>query len=222
MYNPQMRILNRKLLALLIALFPSLSTSMGTKPVPREDIENHLRRFVEEGGVPGLTAAMITPKGTTFFSCGVIPGEPGRKLDEHTQFQVASISKLLTTVAMADMKREGLLDLDDNADKFLPKEFKLPTLGGKSITIRTLATHTSGLPTADRSDKERANAVKFGWKYMLKYISTVKLGSVPGNKFNYSNAGMALLGHVLELRDSRPYENLVTARVLKPLGMNDT
>jgi CubicO group peptidase (beta-lactamase class C family) len=219
MYN---RMMKTELLAVLLAIIPSMSTAMGTHPAPRQAVEAELRKFVEEGGAPGLAAALITPEGVTYFSSGVVAGEPGRKLDENTQFQVASISKLLTSVAMADMVREGRLSLDDPADKYLPKEYRLPILGGKAITLRTLATHTSGLPSSDRSDKERKNAVRYGWDYALKYLSKVKLGSVPGAKFNYSNSGMALLGHVLELRDGRPYEKLVSDRVLHPQGMDST
>lgn len=195
---------------------------MGARPAPRQAIEAELKSFVAEGGAPGLAAALVTPEGVTYFSTGVVAGEPERKLDETTQFQVASISKLLTTAAMADMAREGKLALDDRADKYLPSEFPLPTLGGKAVTLRGLATHTSGLPSSDRDDKARKNAVKYGWNYALKHLSKVKLGSVPGEKFNYSNSGMALLGHVLELRDGRPYERLVADRVLKPLGMEST
>ena len=172
--------------------------------------------------MPGLAAALIAPQGTSFFSFGRIAGEPERKLDEHTQIQVASISKLLTTVAMADLVREGLLSLDDPAEKYLPNGSHLPSMAGKVITLRNLATHTSGLPSADRNDQERANAVKYGWDYALNYLSKVELGSVPGAKFNYSNAGMALLGHVLELREGRPYEESVARRVLHPLGMEST
>jgi hypothetical protein len=67
----------------------------GLTPVAfsgQDAVESGLRQFVDAGGASGLVAAMVTPDGTDFFSYGSISADPKRKLDEHTQFAVASIS----------------------------------------------------------------------------------------------------------------------------------
>ena len=209
----------KALFILLITLSASFSSAMGTKPNPRQAVEKNLRKFVEAGGVPGLTAALITPEGITYYSYGVFAEEPGKKLDEKTQFRVASISKLLTTATMGDMLREKKFQLDDRADKYLPEQFKLPTKGGKAVTIRTLVSHTSGLPAPK---KEGWGDAYPNWDALLKEWKAGKLETIPGTKFRYSNEGMSLLGHVMEIIDGHSYEQLVKARVLGPLGMKDT
>jgi CubicO group peptidase (beta-lactamase class C family) len=204
---------------LLIALVSSISGAMGSKPTPQQAVEKQLRKFVEAGGVPGLTAALVTPEGTTYYSYGVFADEPGKKLDENTQFRVASISKLLTTVTMGDLIREKKFQLDDRADKYLPPEFKLPTRDGKAVTIRALVSHTSGLPAPKKPGWGEAYP---DWNALLKEWKGGKLETTPGTKFRYSNEGMSLLGHVMEVIDGHPYEDMVKARVLDPLGMNNT
>ena len=208
--------------AFLRTLFPSLPGAGGIRRSTRQPIESGLKDFVEGGGIPGLSAAFITAEGAEYFSRGIDPENPGAPLTEVTQFQVASISKLLTTTVLADLVREGGLSLDDPAEKYLPANVRLPSRNGKVITLRTLATHTSGLPAAGRGDAERAKSVKLGWDYELQVIAAQKLPTDPGARFNYSNMGMSLLGHILEIRSKTPYEQLVARRVLLPLGMDNT
>lgn len=80
-------------------------------------------------------AAMITPEGTDFFPYGSISENPERTLDEHTQFAVASISKLFTTLALVELMREGKLRFEDTVDTHLPAGIQLPSKEGKAITL---------------------------------------------------------------------------------------
>jgi CubicO group peptidase (beta-lactamase class C family) len=208
----------KKICLVLILLFAGVASAA---PSRQQAVEKGLQQFVEAGGAPGLTAALITPQGTQFYTYGVIGEDPKRTLDEHTQFAVASISKLLTTLTVADLVREGKLRFADTAEEHLPKGSHLPTKDGKVITLANLATHTSGItPVGDL--KKFALAKIFGWKYILKHFYQEPLSSAPGAKFFYNNQGLTLLGHVGELVDGRPYEDMVQARILKPLGMENT
>jgi D-alanyl-D-alanine-carboxypeptidase/D-alanyl-D-alanine-endopeptidase len=185
---------------------------------PQKAVELGLRQFVEAGGVPGLAAAFVTPQGVQYYSFGAAAEEPKRVLDEHSEFAVASISKLFTTLALSDLVREGKLRFEDTVDQHLSGGLKLPGKGGKTVTLANLATHTSGIPT----DSNWAEVSAKSWDYALKHYYQKPLVSVPGANFKYNNLGMALLGHVGELVDGRPYEEMVQARVLRPLGMRDT
>ena len=205
--------LHRLLLALALA-----SSHAVAGPSPRATIEQGLRQFVEAGGAPGLTAAFITPQGVQYYSFGAIADEPKRGLDEHTEFAVASISKLFTTLALADMAREGKLHFEDTVEQHLPQGVPMPSKDGKAITLANLATHTSGIPT----DADWGKTSAMSWGKAMKEVFQRPLESVPGARFKYNNMGMALLGHIGELVDGRPYEEMVQARVLRPLGMRDT
>jgi D-alanyl-D-alanine-carboxypeptidase/D-alanyl-D-alanine-endopeptidase len=63
-----------------------------------------------------------------------------------TIFAIGSITKVFTTILLADMVDRGLVNLDDPIEKYLPSTVKVPKFNGKNITLENLATHTSGLP----------------------------------------------------------------------------
>src|SRR5262249_34026451 len=101
----------------------------------------------------------------------------------------------------------------------------LPEHGGKKITMVDLATHTSGLPlrptnlvSKDPNDKYRDYTVDL----MYKCLSSFTLPYDIGTKYEYSNLGYGLLGHVLEKRMDRTYAKLVESRITQPLDMKDT
>ena len=87
--------------------------------------------------------------------------------------------------------------------KYLPESVKMPTHGGKQITLRHLATHTSGLPgIPDNLDPQRADNpyADYTVEKMYAFLSGYQLTRDPGAKSEYSNLGMGLLGHAIELK----------------------
>ncbi len=121
---------------------------------------------------------------------------------------------------------DGKLRLDDSIGKLLPAEVVLPA-ELQPITLLQLATHTAGLPrlpsNLDLSEANAANPyVRYTSKELYEYLQTAKLDSPPGKKSAYSNLGVGLLGHILELRAGIPYEQLLRERILTPLQMTNT
>src|SRR5438270_16894 len=124
------------------------------------------------------------------------------------------------------MAQRGEVSLDDPAAKYLDaKKVKLPERGGKQITLIDLATHTSGLPlrptnlvSKDPNDKYRGYTADL----MYECLSSFALPTDIGTKYEYSNLGYGLLGHVLEKRMGATYSELVESRITQPLGMKDT
>ena len=115
------------------------------------------------------------------------------------------------------MVKEGLVNLVDPVEKYLPASVKVPTYNGHEITLEDLATHTSGLPDFPS-----------GWirnhtyttQQVYSFLSNTSLTSEPGIKANYSDFGMGLLGHILSIRAGVPYAQLVKDRILSVLGMD--
>ena len=148
--------------------------------------------------------------------------------DERTLFEIGSITKVFTTSLLADMHLKGEIDLDDPVNKFLPSPVALRSLGGVDVTLRHLATHTSGLPRIP-SNLGLKNIflaknpyAEYTVESLYAYLSKCHLMSSPGSAYYYSNLGMGLLGHVLGLVAVMDYEALVRERICRPLGMNDT
>lgn len=148
--------------------------------------------------------------------------------DPQTIYEIGSITKVFTGLVLANLINDGIVDLDDSIRLYLPSAVarSLPAVV-QTITLRQLATHTSGLPrfsdwlSSDRSDP--ANPYKnYTASDLYADLATVKLLSSPGQKHEYSNLGMGLLGHLLSLKTAQPYEDLVKKLVCEPLWMSDT
>lgn len=140
-------------------------------------------------------------------------------------FEIGSITKVFTALLLADMVQKAEVALTDLLAKFLPREVIVPGSTGQSITLRHLATHTSGLPRmpdnfrpADRTNPYAGYSIE----QLYDFLSGHELSRNVGEAFAYSNLGYALLGHALA-RDARvDYEALIRSRILAPLGMNST
>jgi CubicO group peptidase (beta-lactamase class C family) len=123
------------------------------------------------------------------------------------------------------MVERGEIALHDPAADHLPAGVTMPTRGGKQITLFDLATHTSGLPTKPTNFDPNDRANPFGDYSIDKLYRSVTehvLSREIGENYEYSNLGVGLLGHILELRAGIDYETLLHRRVTGPLGMSST
>jgi CubicO group peptidase (beta-lactamase class C family) len=123
------------------------------------------------------------------------------------------------------MAKRGELNLDDPVAKFLPSSVKVSSQGGKQITLLNLAVQNSGLPFnatnfTGNTDKEHYDS--YTAEKMYSFLSGYALKDPPGTKFQYSNLGMSLLGHVLERVAYTNFESLVLDRICRPLQMDST
>jgi CubicO group peptidase (beta-lactamase class C family) len=122
------------------------------------------------------------------------------------------------------MVKQGLVNLDDPIQKYLPASVKAPEFNGQKITLADLATHTSGLPEFPANFLNNQGQINPNYNVTQLYqaLSDTKLTRAPGSKFQYSSFGMGLLGQILSLKPGVPYQQLVKDRILNVLGMNDT
>jgi D-alanyl-D-alanine-carboxypeptidase/D-alanyl-D-alanine-endopeptidase len=152
-----------------------------------------------------------------------------RKVDAETLYEIGSITKVFTAVALADASLERdvekPLSLDDPITRWLPADAVVPTRGERAITLRDLSRHSSGLPRlppgfrpADPTDPY----ADFDAKRLVDALATTKLRRDVGSGYEYSNYGTGLLGHLLAGRDGLDYEAMLRARVLAPLKLTDT
>ena len=179
---------------------------------------------VQRGGV-GIVVGVITPNGRKVFAHGPASTTGGRGVDGKTLFEIASLTKVFTALLLSDMVRHGEVELDDPIAKFLPVGMKLPERGGRAITLRDLATHTSGLPRlpTNFAPRDPSNPyADYTVEELYEFLSSYELTRDIGAEYQYSNLGMGLLGHVLARRVGTDYESLVVARIARPLGLDAT
>lgn len=225
-----MRALNRIsqifVAAAAVFLFTAESGLARQTNTSTSKVEKLLRDFVEvKKKSPAVVAGIIDEHGSQVFSCGKLSGDSDVRVDGNTVFEIGSITKTFTATLLEQMAERGELSLDDPAQKFLPDSVKMPTRDGKQITLRDLATHTSGLPRmpGNFAPKDRRNPyADYTVQQMYDFLSGYKLPRDIGAKYEYSNLGVGLLGHILSLKAGTNYEALVIKEICKPLKMHDT
>ncbi len=188
-----------------------------------------LRERVEIGKVnQSVVVGIVDEKGARFTSLGKVSQQPNAKnADENTIFEIGSVTKVFTGTLLAEAVRRGEVKLDDPISKYLPPSVKLPTRNGVEITLLDLATHTSGLPRMPSNFAPKNNQnpyADYTIEQVYDFLSKFELPRGGGGvaKYEYSNFGMGLLGHILSLRAKMSFEDLVKTRILQPLKMDDT
>lgn len=173
----------------------------------------------------GLAAAAIQD-GETVFAARGLTRASGSTVDEHTEFEIGSISKVFTALLLAEMVETGEVRLDEPLDQLYP-ELTIP-VRGRPVTLRDLATHSSGFPRLPHGLRRQALRnredpyARFTDDDVAVALERVRLRGEPGRKIRYSNFGAGVLGQALARRADTTYEQLLEARVLRPLGLTET
>ncbi len=212
---------------LLGGLALALRPAWGWAQTPADqDIAAILKERVDVGrDTLGLVAAFLDGDRRSVTVYGQSDPANNRALDADTVFEIGSITKVFTALLFADMVLRGEVAPDDPAAKYLPDSVKVPDFEGAPITLLDLATYTSGLPRmpSNFAPKDPNNPyIDYTADRLYDYLSNHKLGFKPGKHYEYANLGFGLLGHILERRAGRSYEELVVSRICAPLGMDDT
>ena len=148
-----------------------------------------------------------------------------RKATQETAYHVASVTKAFTASLAMLLHARGVIDLDQPVVKYLPENVAISTRRelGAQITLRQLASHTSGLP---RSVLGQVQSVEGRHELepqrLYDQLEKVSLESDPGTSYLYSNLGFGLLGHALELAAKKPLNQLLQELICAPLHLEHT
>lgn len=144
-----------------------------------------------------------------------------------TRHPIASITKTFTATLILDLHERGQLDLQRPVVAYLP-EFRREGTG--AITAHHLLNHTAGLPNFDAGNSlERALSEglpayqrPMTRAQLFERACSGKPVAAPGTAFDYNNADYIVLGALIERLNGRPFETVLAARILDPLGLADT
>jgi CubicO group peptidase (beta-lactamase class C family) len=216
-------------LAAVPSAFSQTDTTTTTSSINKEEIiSSQVKSFILDQIVNKSKAAIVIgfvdPNGTRIFSFGNMSTRHNIPVNENTLFNIGSITKTFTTLLLADMVKQGLVNLTDPIERYLPSSVKVPEFNGQKITLEHLATHTSGLPEFPPNllDNNGNIIESYNANQLYQALSNTKLTRAPGSQFQYSSFGMGLLGQILSLKAGVSYNQLVKDRILNVLGMNDT
>ena len=209
----------------LLILVPIMLCVTPAFAISNDEVQAALAQRFKDDRTGACIAAGVIDNGAIATAYYCADPKSQRPYDEHTAFEIGSITKTMTAALLAEFIARGEVTLDDPIAKLLPPGTVVPSFNGHEITISEIVTHSSGLPSipagyrpADMNNPY-ADATE---RRLLDDLAATKLTREPGSKWEYSNFAMIVLSYALAKRSGKDFEALLRERLLEPLGMNET
>lgn len=202
----------------LCSFFLLISLNLTAQNLEQE-VDAILSEQYEQNG-PGATALIYKNEEVIYRKgFGYANLELGVKMQPEHVFEIGSITKQFTAIAILMLEEQGKLKVEDEITKFIPD---YPT-NGKTITIHQLLNHTSGIKsyTAMESFREKAR-VDLTPTELIDVFKNEPMDFDPGEQYRYNNSGYILLGHIIEVVTGAPYEEFVQENFFDKLGMKNS
>ena len=210
--------------ALVLAAAANCMVTAATLAEPAADAAKELASYfntvVAENKLSGVV--LVAKDGVTIASkaAGVANKVTNAPIDLNTKFNLGSMNKMFTAVAIAQLAQAGKLSFTDTVGKHLP-DYPNKEVADK-VTIHQLLTHTSGMGMYWGAKFKEQREKLLTVAAHLPLFASDALAFPPGERFQYSNAGYMLLGAIIEKVSGEDYYSYVQDHIYKPAGMNDT
>ncbi len=199
-----------------------IAVARGDYEYVKAHISSLIKEEMKRKNVPGMSIALVDDQKIVWAQgfgyadvIHKIPASPG------TVYPSGSIAKLFTIIAALRLMEQGKIDIDQPLQTYLP-EFSIKTRfpGAHPITVRSLMTHHSGLP----SDwfKKMMSRKPFPFTHLVNEIKDGYVAYPPNFIYSYSNVALCLLGHVVEKVSGQDFISYMDRSVLRPTGMTRT
>jgi CubicO group peptidase (beta-lactamase class C family) len=198
-------------------------------------IDEMVSDFVKRWRIEGASVAITKGERLVYAKgFGIANSETGEKVKPGHLFRIASVSKLITAVAVMKLYEEGRLELDEKVfgaggilSDSIFRGYRDQRV--EDITVRHLLNHTAGW--SRYSGDPMFNSLYIARKMdvdppadfeeLLQYTLARRLSYTPGTRYSYSNLGYAILGKIIERKSGMPYQDYVVMNLMKPLGIHD-
>lgn len=181
-------------------------------------LSEYVEAEMQDKRIPGISIALVDGDEIVWAQgFGVAVPESGAPAAADTVYRVGSVSKLFTDIAVMQLVERGTVDLDAPVQTYLP-EFAPGNPFGGAITLRQLMSHRSGLvrepPVGHYFDPTQPSLAQ-----TVASLNETELVYAPESRAKYSNAGIAVVGYVLERLSGEPFAATVQRAVLEPMGL---
>ncbi|MEV5950189.1 serine hydrolase domain-containing protein [Streptomyces sp. NPDC051993] len=190
-------------------------------------VQSSLNALVKDDGLPAALASVKGRDGRTHtFSAGVGNLATGAKVPVDGQVRMGSNTKTFTAVVVLQLVGEGKVGLDASVDTYLPGLLRGDGIDGRTITVRQLLQHTSGLPhytdAPALSDFSTIQHRYFEPRELLDGALAQKARFAPGTRWEYSNTNYIVAGLLIQKVTGRPVGEEITKRVIDRIGLRHT
>jgi CubicO group peptidase (beta-lactamase class C family) len=221
-----MKIQKNARLACIALIFSLILRRAGAEDFTNA-IAAYLQQYVHAQMPRGcMVVGIVDEHGSSVLSCGDLDNGTDRQADGNTLFNLQSASYAFFCLLLQDMVERGEIQPDEAVARYLPSSVKMPTYQGKQITVRHLAKETSGLRPleTDVLDPKHADAPLAGATVEGFYgaVSNCRLTAEPGTTHLHGGIDRGVLNQAMALKVGMDFESLLTARLLRPMNMNDT
>ena len=218
------------ILILLFNFYPNQKLPAQTNEIRTKNIEatfpvidQILTNHAKENHFPGMVYGLVVDgKLVHTGSTGYTNIKEKISVDTTSAFRIASMTKSVTAMAIVKLRDDGKLKLDDPVYQYIPemKNQNYLTKDAADITIRHLLIHAAGFPEDNPwGDRQLGISNETLIDFLNKGIS---FSNIPGQNYEYSNLGYALLGYIIKQVSGLSYEDYITKNILQPLGMTHT
>jgi CubicO group peptidase (beta-lactamase class C family) len=189
------------------------------------DFINLVENDIKDDNINGAVSFVILKedKILTSKAFGFIAPDKQNLADSSTIYRIGSITKSFTGFLLLKLRQDGILNLDDPIEKYLPEIKKIINYDQYSpITFRQLASHTSGIERESRYRDANFGSVKEWEEKVLSAIPETSFRFAPNERFEYSNIGYGILGLAISRAANKPFTELIKEKILQPLEMANT
>lgn len=198
-------------------------------------VDQNIKALLDQYKIQGASVAICRNDRLVYAKgFGYANFETGEMVNPSHSYRLASVSKLITAVAIMKLYDEGVISLDDQVfgpAGILPftKFQKYEDKRVEQITIRHLLNHSAGW--SRHAGDPMFNSLYIARKYktektsnldmIIRYALERELHYEPGSVYSYSNLGYGILGEIISIKSEMPYEDYVVLNIFKPLGLHD-
>jgi D-alanyl-D-alanine-carboxypeptidase/D-alanyl-D-alanine-endopeptidase len=205
----------------MLLLGAASSLAQTAPPLQQADtLGNDL--FLKSGST-GMVLVVVRNQEVYVHGFGETAVGNGQTPDANSLLRLCSLSKIFATDLLTKQVQDGLVSLDMPLQRVARPRLNVPSLRGRAITLKDLATHTSGLPREVGNAPRGTPHFTFpSFDYRRRWLPRQRLKTVPGTAALYSNIGFDLLGDAIQSVGRKPYAQLLAERTTLPLGMAGT
>lgn len=204
---------------MLVSILLNFTGIAQSRDSINEIVEESAEIFMKSKAAVGTSVGILLNGNIYTYNYGSVSKDVNQLPTSHTIYGIASLSKTFTGLLLAIAVQEKKVKLDDDIRKYLDGEYKNLEYDLHPIELKHLISHVSRLPNwlSDRAEKTGYTRSDF-----YKDLHQVRVDTVPGVKFQYSNAAVQLLGYILEKVYQQSFEELLREKITRPLKMPET
>jgi CubicO group peptidase (beta-lactamase class C family) len=209
----------RRCIALVLVMAPSVALADAPPVLPK--INDALKPFIDSQDISGAVTIVVGKDRVLHLgTIGEADLQTHAPMKADSLFWIASMSKPITGACLMMLIEEGKVGLDDPVSKYIPEFADVKTPSGKlaNLTVRNLATHTSGLAEVTADEQKSCKTLAALIPFFVKKPTAFE----PGTQWRYCQTGINSIGRIVEVVSGKPFPEFLAERLTGPLGMKDT